>query len=208
MTPASLNWPRIAADLDQEGYAMLPALLTPRQTAALRTHARERPRDWQTADTLPAPFPACLRAFSAHLAPIADQWNARMERAPLAPATPGHVAFSRLVAGQYAPLCQHLHGAPPFPLQLVILLSSPGTDFTGGEFVMTEQRPRMQSRPMVLPLTAGDAALIAVARRPMQGARGDYQVNASHAISRVRSGERLGMECVFHNPIGTATFWS
>jgi len=81
----------------------------------------------------------------------------------------------------------------------VALLSAPGTDFTGGEFVMTEQRPRMQSRPMVLPLQQGDAAVIAVSHRPVQGAHNVYRVTARQAISRVRSGERVGLEVVLHN---------
>jgi hypothetical protein len=225
MTPAliaALDWPRIAADLDCEGYALLPALLSAQQFAALRTHARTAvlagaqaalpglasasALHWHTAATLPAPVPACLHAFHRHLAPIADQWAAHLATPPVPPDAQGHVAFSRLLTGADAPLRQHIHGAPAFALQLVILLSAPGADFTGGQFVMTEQRPRMQSRPMVLPLESGDAALIAVSRRPVRGARGHYQVNASHAISRVRSGERLGMECLFHDPIGTATF--
>jgi len=85
-----------------------------------------------------------------------------------------------------------------FPLQVVALLSEPGRGFSGGEFVMTEQRPRMQSRPMVLPLELGDAAVICTAERPVKGGNGYYRVNMKHAISRVRGGERIGMELSFH----------
>ena len=86
-----------------------------------------------------------------------------------------------------------------FPLQVVILLSEPGRDFTGGEFVMTEQRPRMQSRPMVLPLRQGDAAVIAVHQRPVQGTRGTYRVNLRHGVSRVRTGQRHTLGIIFHD---------
>lgn len=210
INPASLDWPRIAAMLDDAGAAVLPALLGGAQIAALREPARAQDGyandHWHSADLLPTPLPAWLRAFQHRLAPIADQWHARMAAPPVGCATPAHVAFSRLAIGEYAPLRQSVGAATSFPLQLVILLSSPGSDFSGGECVLTEQRPRMQSRPMVLPLAAGDVAIIAGARRPVRGARGDYQVNVSHAIGRVRGGERLGMACIFHNPIGTATF--
>ena len=86
-----------------------------------------------------------------------------------------------------------------FPLQVVVLLSEPGRDFSGGEFVMTEQRPRMQSRPMVLPLRQGDAAVIAVHQRPVHGARGAYRVNLRHGVSRVRSGQRHTLGVIFHD---------
>jgi hypothetical protein len=86
-----------------------------------------------------------------------------------------------------------------FPLQLTVLLSAPGADFTGGEFVMTEQRPRMQSRPMVVPLRQGDAVVFAVHNRPVRGTRGIYRVNLRHGVSRIRSGQRHTVGIIFHD---------
>jgi len=102
-------------------------------------------------------------------------------------------------AGDYNCLHQDLYGEHVFPLQVAVLLSEPGRDFTGGEFVMTEQRPRMQSRPMVLSLRQGDAAVIAVHRRPVQGTRGVYRVNLRHGVSRVCSGHRNTAGIIFHD---------
>jgi uncharacterized protein len=101
--------------------------------------------------------------------------------------------------GDYNCLHQDLYGEHVFPLQVVILLSQPGRDFEGGEFVMTEQRPRMQSRPMVLPLAQGDAAVIAVSHRSVQGTRGTYRVNLRHGVSEVRSGRRHTAGIIFHD---------
>jgi hypothetical protein len=101
--------------------------------------------------------------------------------------------------GDYNCLHQDLYGDEVFPLQVVVLLSAPGRDFEGGELVLTEQRPRMQSRPMVLPLQQGDAAVIAVHHRPVQGARGAYRVNLRHGVSRVRRGERHTLGLIFHD---------
>ena len=101
--------------------------------------------------------------------------------------------------GDYNCLHQDLYGEHVFPLQVVVLLSQPGRDFTGGEFVMTEQRPRMQSRAMVLPLRQGDAAIIAVHQRPVQGVRGSYRVNLRHGVSRVASGQRHTLGVIFHD---------
>lgn len=106
--------------------------------------------------------------------------------------------LSRLGVEDYVALHQRNDGGRVFPLQIVAVLSEPGVDFQGGEFVMTEQRPRMQSRPMVVPLKLGDAALIATAERPFKGTKGYYRVNLKHAISRVRQGERIGLELSFH----------
>ncbi|MNX98528.1 hypothetical protein D3C86_1309420 [compost metagenome] len=108
-------------------------------------------------------------------------------------------AIQRLGQDDYQPLTQHADGDAVFPLQLVALLSDPDTAFTGGEFVMTEQRPRMQSRPMVLPLRCGDAAVIAVSHRPVRGVNNVYRVTARQAISRVRAGQRVGLELLLHD---------
>jgi hypothetical protein len=102
-------------------------------------------------------------------------------------------------AGDYNCLHQDLYGEHVFPLQVAILLSRPGTDFGGGEFVMTEQRPRMQSRPEVVPLQQGDAVIFAVSHRPVQGTRGIYRVNLRHGVSRVRNGKRHTLGVIFHD---------
>jgi hypothetical protein len=101
--------------------------------------------------------------------------------------------------GDYNCLHQDLYGEHVFPLQLAILLSVPGLDFTGGEFVMTEQRPRMQSRAEVVPLAQGDAVIFAVHNRPVNGARGTYRVNLRHGVSRLRSGHRHTVGVIFHD---------
>jgi len=101
--------------------------------------------------------------------------------------------------GDYNCLHQDLYGEHVFPLQVAILLSEPGSDFTGGEFVLTEQRPRMQSRPEVVPLAQGDAVAFAVHHRPVQGTRGFYRVNLRHGVSRIRSGHRHTLGVIFHD---------
>ncbi|HSW26053.1 MAG TPA: 2OG-Fe(II) oxygenase, partial [Burkholderiaceae bacterium] len=152
-------------------------------------------------------------AIYTRLAPIANRWHEAMGLAVRFPAR--HEAFIarchaagqnkptplllRYQAGDYNCLHQDLYGEHVFPLQLVLLLSRPGRDFDGGEFVMTEQRPRMQSRAMVLPLSQGDAALIAVHQRPLQGTRGVYRVNLRHGVSRVRTGRRFTAGIIFHD---------
>jgi hypothetical protein len=147
------------------------------------------------------------------LVPIANRWNEAMGIDLRYP--PQHAEFIARchAAGQSRPtpllleygpgdyncLHQDLYGEQVFPLQVVVLLSEPERDFTGGEFVMTEQRPRMQSRPMVLPLRQGDAAVIAVHQRPVQGTRGVYRVKLRHGVSLVRSGRRHTLGIIFHD---------
>lgn len=150
-----------------------------------------------------------------HLAPIANRWNQAMGIDVRYPAR--HADFLQRChdAGQSRPtplilqygpgdyncLHQDLYGEHVFPLQVAILLSEPGADFTGGEFVMTEQRPRMQSRPEVVPLRKGDAVVFAVHHRPVQGARGPYRVTMRHGVSRLRSGQRHTVGIIFHDAL-------
>ena len=147
------------------------------------------------------------------LAPIANAWNEVLADPIRYP--PNHSEFLerchaagqvrptplllRYVAGDYNCLHQDLYGEHVFPLQLAVLLSQPERDFTGGEFVVTEQRPRMQSRAEVVPLRQGDAVVLAVHQRPVTGSRGVYRVNLRHGVSRVRSGERLTLGVIFHD---------
>ena len=225
-TLAQLDGPRITAELDKEGYAPLPQLLDAEEARALAAWALDAGAKglresldmrelghgalWRLTAPLPDPLTAWREAFHTLLMPVARRWNETMGIASSDSAEPGdvpqrdrsHATLTRLRAGDHQALHQSAEGAGGFPLQLVVLLSEPGTDFTGGEFVMTEQRPRMQSRPMVLPLRLGDAALITVAHRPFKGASGYYRVNLRHAISRVRSGERLGLELLLDDGPG------
>ena len=179
---ARLDWASVETQLDHEGYAILPGLLSESQVRDL-------------VEELP-PLVADLRAsFCKHLAPIANRWSEVLGVVRRYPRqVHSQSSLSRLRQGDYQPLHQQTDGEQAFPLQLIALLSEPDKDFTGGEFVMTEQRPRMQSRPMVLPLRKGDMAIITVAQRPHNGTKGHYRVNLKHAISRVRSGERVGLE--------------
>lgn len=187
-----VDWAGIGLQLDAEGHALLPGL--PGADVARNL----------------APWRA---AFYRRLVPIADRWNETLGIARRHPAeledflrlnrqagqarALSHV--SRLGPEDHVPLHRHNDGEHVFALQIVALLSEPGVDFEGGEFVMTEQRPRMQSRPMVLPLTRGDVAVIATAERPCQGTRGCYRVQLRHGISRVHRGERVGLELSFHD---------
>lgn len=226
---ARYDWNSIAADLDARGCAVLDALLTPAQCRALAAlydddsrfrsrvimarHGFGRGEYKYLSYPLPEPIAALRTALYPRLAPIANAWNARMGIAAHYPDT--HQEFLTLChdAGQARPtplllrydpgdyncLHQDLYGDLAFPLQATILLSQPGEDFTGGEFVLTEQRPRMQSRPEVVPLRQGDAVLFAVHHRPVTGTRGSYRVNLRHGVSRVRSGRRHTAGIIFHD---------
>lgn len=222
-----LDWTAIAAQLDSEGFCLLPGLLG---TDA----ARELARQIATSNTsrvtlessdlgrgdllyfragLPPALAQWRTALYRRLVVIANRWNETLGVGHRYPAaledflrrnqeagqTRGQSCLSRLGVEDHVSLHQRNDGEQVFPLQIVALLSEPGTDFQGGEFVMTEQRPRMQSRPMVLPLKLGDAAVIATAERPFKGTKGYYRVNLKHAVSRVRKGERIGLELSFHD---------
>jgi hypothetical protein len=217
----TFDWQDIAVQLDREGHALLPRVFDRACAQAWAEEAGSHGLFPASAEpgsgelfAAPAPQSDTLenwhQALYEKLAPIANRWSEalgvasrypdgfrefRQAHAGLAPAA-GH-GINLLRAGEY----QALHQAPAaqqlFPLQWVALLSDPDRDFEGGEFVMTEQRPRMQSRPMVLPLRQGDAAIIAVSHRPVQGSKGYYRVNLKHAISRVRAGQRVGLDMLF-----------
>jgi hypothetical protein len=149
------------------------------------------------------------------LVPIANRWNEAMGIAVRYP--PEYAGFLarchaagqtrptplllQYAQGDYNCLHQDLYGEHVFPIQATVLLSQPGRDFSGGEFVMTEQRPRMQSRPEVLPLEQGDAAIFAVHHRPVQGSKGIYRVNMRHGVSRLRSGHRHTLGLIFHDAV-------
>jgi uncharacterized protein len=224
-----LDWERIAAELDGYGCATTGPLLGPAECARLAVlygeDARFRNRIVMSRHgfgrgeykyfsyPLPDPIGALREAFYPRLAPVANGWNERMGVKLRYPAE--HAAFLRKchAAGQSHPtplllkyglgdfncLHQDLYGELAFPLQLTFLLSRPGEDFTGGEFLLTEQRPRMQSRAEVVPLAQGDGVIFAVHHRPVQGTRGSYRVNMRHGMSRVRSGERFTLGVIFHD---------
>ncbi|MFJ3461173.1 2OG-Fe(II) oxygenase [Achromobacter spanius] len=210
-TPASrpldqYDWTRIAQDLDAQGWALLPALYAPDDARALA-------RAQALSDPLPPPLAGLRADLYARLLPMARAWAASLNLdVTYADDLPAYLqqnrqsgqtrslsTIHRLHAPGYQPLLQHADGASVFPLRLIVLLSEPGVDFTGGELVMTEQRPRMQSRPMVLPLGLGDGAVIATSHRPVSGSQGIYRVTERQAISRVRSGERVGLDLMLHD---------
>ncbi|MGG6462091.1 2OG-Fe(II) oxygenase [Solilutibacter silvestris] len=191
-----LDWTSIATQLDSEGYALLPGLL---DAGRARNVAR---RITTAGGDFSSPLETWHAELHRRLPVIANRWNeilGRDERYSV-DRMREQCHPSRLGEGDHIPLHQH-EGERVFPLQIVTLLSEPGHDFQGGEFVMTERRPRMQSRPMVLPLKLGDAAIIATAERPFKGSGGYYRVNLKHAISRVLGGERIGLELSFHDAL-------
>ncbi|MBX9859783.1 MAG: 2OG-Fe(II) oxygenase [Sphingomonas sp.] len=223
------NWGAISATLDAQGWAVLPALVSPEQaqaTAALfdedarfrsrivmARHGFGRGHYGYFAQPLP-PLVARLRHdLYPPLAMIANRWQARMGSDTRFPDTHADFLARCHAAGQTRPtpllLCygpgdynclhQDLYGAHAFPLQVAILLSQPGADFTGGNFVLTEQRPRMQSRVDVVPLAQGDAVVFAVNQRPVRGTRGEYRVTMRHGVATVRSGQRHTLGIIFHD---------
>lgn len=226
---AGLDWARIAADLDVFGYATTGPLFGATECAALAAlydddtrfrshivmarHGFGRGEYKYFSNPLPDPVATLRAGFWPHLAPIANAWNAAMGLAPRFP--DAHEAFLarchaagqtrptplllRYREGDYNCLHQDLYGEHVFPLQIAILLSAPGRDFTGGEFVLTEQRPRMQSRAEVVPLAQGEGVIFAVHHRPVWGTRGTYRVNLRHGVSRLRSGRRHTLGVIFHD---------
>jgi len=226
---AAADWEAVAKDLDHEGWAVLKGLVPPEtcaQVAALyredrpfRNHVHMARHGFGQGEyryfayPLPDIVQALRSALYPRLAPIANRWYARMDMPTRFP--DDHAEFLQRchAAGQRRPtpllleygpgdyncLHQDLYGEHVFPLQAAVLLSRPGQDFTGGEFVLTEQRPRMQSRPAVVPLEQGDAVILAVNQRPQRGARGDYRVTMRHGVSKLHSGKRHALGIIFHD---------
>jgi hypothetical protein len=225
----SIDWARVATELDNTGCGLFPQLLTADECEALAglygddkyfrskvvmaRHGFGRGEYKYFAYPLPDIIAALRPALYAKLAPIGNRWNevmgikvhypethdafiARCHKAGQTRPTPLLLQYGE---GDYNCLHQDLYGEHVFPLQVVMLLSEPGQDFTGGEFVLTEQRPRMQSRAEVVPLRRGDAAVFAVHHRPVQGTRGTYRVNMRHGVSRLRSGHRHTAGVIFHD---------
>jgi hypothetical protein len=224
-----LDWAQIAADIDAHGYAILSGMLRPAECAALahcyaddqlfrsrismERHGYGRGEYKYFDYPLPATVAALRTALYPHLAAIANEWTAKMNidtrypgdhqaylacchRAGQTRPTPLILKYG---AGDYNCLHQDLYGEHVFPLQAAFLLASPGRDFTGGEFLLTEQRPRMQSRAEVVPLALGDGVLFPVHHRPVQGTRGIYRVNMRHGVSRLHSGHRHTLGIIFHD---------
>lgn len=228
-TVAALDWARIESELDAQGVGLTGRLLDAGACAALRglyaepAHFRSRivmvrhgfgRGEYQYfAHPLPEPIAALRPLVYARLAPIANRWNETLGIAQRYPESleaflalchqAGQQRPTPLLlkyeAGDYNCLHQDLYGDLFFPFQMVLLLSQPGRDFTGGEFTLVEQRPRMQSRPEVVPLAQGEAAIFAVQHRPVEGTRGFYRVNLRHGVSRVRSGERYTTGLIFRD---------
>jgi hypothetical protein len=225
----AIDWPAVAADLDGQGWAVLPKLVAPaecreiaglyegggrfRSTVVMARHGFGRGEYKYFDHPLPDLVGGLRGALYPRLAPIADRWNETMGIGVRFP--PDHAAFLdrchaagqtrptplllRYGPGDYNCLHQDLYGEHVFPLQVAILLSEPGEEFEGGEFVLTEQRPRMQSRPSVVPLRRGDAVAFAVNQRPVQGSRGFYRTVLRHGVSRIRAGRRHTVGIIFHD---------
>jgi uncharacterized protein len=225
----ALDWERVSQDLDAQGSAMIEGLLTPAECDALAglyplddifrsrvvmsRHGFGRGEYKYFSYPLPDILSLLRTSIYPHLVPVANRWNAAMGLDVRYPEKHAdflarcHDAGQRLptplllryAAGDYNCLHQDLYGEHVFPFQVTMLLSEPGRDFTGGEFVLTEQRPRMQARPEVVPLRQGDAVVFAVHHRPVRGARGVYRVNLRHGVSRLRSGHRHTVGIIFHD---------
>lgn len=228
-TLTRIDWKKVEADLDEAGCSVVPGLADTKTCAALRAsyeddslfrsrvvmarHGFGRGEYKYFSYPLPRPVEELRTTLYPQLTPIANRWETMLGREARFPKM--HAAYLKTchAAGQVRPTplllrygegdynCLHhdLYGAEVFPLQVAILLSAPGKDFTGGEFVMTEQRPRMQSRAEVVSLTQGAGIIFAVNERPVQGSRGVYRVKMRHGVSRLRSGSRYTLGVIFHD---------
>jgi hypothetical protein len=224
-----VDWLRVEADLDADGAAVIEKLLAPegcreliglyaeddrfRSRVVMARHGFGRGEYKYFDHPLPRSVADLRKALYPPLARIANRWNEALRLDVRYPSTHAEYLDRCHAAGQCKPtplllsygegdyncLHQDLYGEHVFPLQLTVLLSQPGKDFEGGEFVLTEQRPRMQSRVEVVPLRQGDAVIFPVHHRPVQGARGVYRVNLRHGVSRVHSGKRHTLGIIFHD---------
>jgi hypothetical protein len=226
---AAIDWREIAASLDERGYATTPRLLDAAECRALaalypreevfrsrvvmQRHAFGRGEYKYFGYPLPNTVETLRHAIYPHLAPIANRWHERLREEGRFPPSLSAYLEQCHKAGQERPtplllkyqpgdfncLHQDLYGDLVFPLQLTLLLSAPGEDFTGGEFLLVEQRPRAQSRGEVVPLQHGEAVIFPVHHRPVDGSRGPYRVTMRHGVSRLRSGERYTLGIIFHD---------
>ena len=224
-----LDWEQISQNLDAQGSALLEHVLSPDECHALaelypedglfRSHVVMARHGFGRGEykyfsyPLPDIVSELRTTFYPWLAPIANGWNTAMDIDIRYPEQHADFLSRCHEAGQLKPtplllqyregdyncLHQDLYGEHFFPIQVAILLSQPAKDFTGGEFVLTEQRPRLQSRPEVVPLGLGDAVAFAVSHRPVRGTRGIYRVHLRHGVSRLRSGHRHAAGIIFHD---------
>jgi uncharacterized protein len=229
MTGQKQDWSRIAAELDEQGWALLPGLIDGgacdtvaalydrddcfRSRVVMARHGFGRGEYRYFAYPLPSTVQTLRTGLYPHLAPIANGWHARLGietrfpdsyadfivRCHDAGQTRSTPLLLRYGPGDYNCLHQDLYGAEVFPLQVAVLLSEPERDFTGGEFVLTEQRPRQQSPVAVVPLAQGDGVVFAVNSRPVKGTRGDYRVAMRHGVSRLHTGQRHTLGIIFHD---------
>ncbi len=226
---AGYDWPALTGELDGFGCAVMEKLLSAqecrriaglyREEEHFRSHIHMARHGFGKGEyryfryPLPDLLGGLRSALYPRLAEVANRWNERMGLAMRYPAAHAEFLEQCHAAGQTRPtplllqyvpgdfncLHQDLYGDLAFPLQVAVLLSEPGKDFTGGEFALTEQRPRMQSRVEVVPLRQGDAVAFAVHNRPVQGTKGNYRVNLRHGVSRLRSGMRHTVGIIFHD---------
>jgi uncharacterized protein len=227
--PDTIDRVSMARDLDARGWTLVPRLMTRdqcrqvsglyasdtgfRSRVIMSRHGFGRGEYQYFAYPLPDLIQTLRTSLYPHLAPIANAWHERMgldvrfppahaeyiERCHQAGQTRPTPLLLQYGAGDYNCLHQDLYGEHVFPLQMTVLLSNPAEDFEGGEFVLTEQRPRMQSRVEVVPLTQGDAVVFAVNSRPVQGSRGDHRVHLRHGVSAMRKGRRHALGIIFHD---------
>ncbi len=225
----AINWPAVTSDLDAQGWAVMPRLLSAkecddfsslykkdegfRNKVIMARHGFGRGEYKYFAYPLPPMIEALRTALYPNLAAIANRWHQTMGMEARFPAAHAQFIKHCHAAGQTRPtplllqygsddyncLHQDLYGAHVFPLQVAVLLNEPGEDFEGGEFVLTEQRPRMQSRAAVVPLKKGDAVVFAVNSRPVQGTRGFHRCNLRHGVSKLRAGNRHTLGIIFHD---------
>jgi uncharacterized protein len=226
---AAIDWQQVSKDVDAEGHAIIKHILAAgeceelsglfqsdqlfRSRVVMERHRFGRGEYKYFKYPLPGIVASLRTAVYPQLVPIADRWNELLGIDARYPAQHADYIARCHQDGQYKPtplllqygtgdyncLHQDLYGPHVFPLQLAILLSEPERDFTGGEFVLTEQRPRMQSRPMVVPLRQGDGVVFAVHHRPVQGTKSVYRVNLRHGVSRIHSGHRQTLGIIFHD---------